>query len=62
MSNEYYKRCGDCGVFVPKRLWIDIELSRPRGVTHTLCDDCCSAYDEPGINIPVSWRPNPASK
>lgn len=36
-STEYYKRCGDCGQFVPKKMW------KKRGTKYydrALCEDC----------------------
>jgi len=38
----FYRRCGDCGVFVNKSQWID---KADKEKTHALCSDCLSDYD-----------------
>ena len=41
---KYRKRCGDCGQFVRRDLWLDKE-KHPKAV-HALCTGCKAGYDD----------------
>lgn len=43
-KKRFLKRCGDCGQFVRRDLWLDKE-KHPKAV-HALCAGCKDNYDD----------------
>lgn len=41
-AKAFYTRCGDCGRFVPRLLWV--RRDHPK-YTHALCHSCASGYE-----------------